>query len=94
MKKIDDPFIASFPCIDLHEFDRISAVIKVKEFIMDSLKLKKYDIIIIHGKGTGVLKESIHNYLKTDKRVLEYKTDNQNDGITIVKLKGVVKNEK
>lgn len=93
MRKIDDPFISIYPSLDLHGFDRISAIIKVKEFISDSLKLKKYDIIIIHGKGSGVLKTSIHEYLKTDKRVIEYKTDNQNDGITIVKLEGV-SNEK
>lgn len=88
MKKIDNPFISIYPQIDLHGFDRISAIIKTKEFIRDSLKLRNYDIIIIHGKGSGILKESIHEYLKSEKRVVEYKTDNQNDGITIVKLEG------
>lgn len=88
MRKIDDPFKAFYPYIDLHGLDRITAIIKVKEFITDSLKLKKHDIIIIHGKGTGTLRKSIHEYLKTDKRVIEYKTDNMNDGMTIVKLKG------
>ncbi len=88
MRKIDDPFLAFNPYIDLHGLDRISAIIKTKEFITDSLKLKKYDIIIIHGKGSGTLKESVHEYLKTDKRVIEYKTHNFNDGITVVKLEG------
>lgn len=88
MKKIDNPFIALYPKLDLHGLDKISAVIKTKEFITDSLKLKNYDIIIIHGKGSGILKESVHEYLKSEKRVIEYKTDNWNDGITIVKLEG------
>ena len=62
--------------------------IKVKETITDCIKLKKYDIIVVHGKGTGVIKKEVHEYLKKDKRVLSYKTDNLNDGVTLVKLKG------
>lgn len=87
MRKIDDPFLAYMPSIDLHGFDSVLGVIKVKEFITDCLKMKKYDIILIHGKGSGILRSSVHDYLKTDKRVLSYKLDNFNDGTTIVKLK-------
>lgn len=72
--------------IDLHGLDKETAIYKVKEFITDNIKLRKYDLIIIHGKGTGILKRSVHEYLKKDKRVLEYKIDNFNDGETIVKL--------
>lgn len=90
MKKINnnfiDPFYALYNVIDLHGFDKEYALFKVNEFINDSLKLKKYDLIIIHGKGTGVLKNSIHELLKNDKRVIEYKIDNYNDGQTIVRL--------
>ena len=88
MKKIDDPFLSAYPFIDLHGYDRIGAIAKTKEFIIDSLKLKNFNIIIIHGKGSGALKESIHEYLKTNPFVSEYKTDNWNDGITVVKLEG------
>ena len=87
MKRIDDPFIASYPSVDLHGEDRVGALIKVNELINDSLKLKCYNIVLVHGKGTGVLKENIHEYLKHDKRVEEFKLDNINNGITIVKLK-------
>lgn len=88
MRKIDNPFLVILPSIDLHGLDRISAKVKTDEFITDNLKLKNYEIIIIHGKGEGILKEEVHSFLKNDKRVLEYKTDNFNDGITIIKLKG------
>lgn len=88
MKRIGDPFQASYPNIDLHGMDSILAIIKVKEFITDCLKLKNYDIIVVHGRGSGILRRSVHNYLKTDKRVISYKLDNFNDGVTIVKLKG------
>ncbi len=88
MRKIDNPFIAIYPSVDLHGLDKISAIVKVKEFINDNIKLKNNCFVIIHGKGTGALKNTTHEYLRTDKRILSFKTDNFNDGITIVKLKG------
>lgn len=87
MQRINNPFIYYYPSVDLHGYDRISAVIKVKEFICDCIKLKKYDIIIIHGRGTGILKSSVHEFLSKDKNVLSFKLDNMNDGMTIVKLR-------
>lgn len=86
MKKIGNPFYALYSVIDLHGMDRDTALFKTKEFIDDNIKMKKYDLIIIHGKGTGILRRSVHEYLKHDKRVIEYKIDNFNDGETIVKI--------
>ena len=60
---------------------------KVNEFINDNLKLKKEIIVIVHGRGTGVLKNAVHETLKNNKNVLEYKTYYNNLGCTIVKLK-------
>lgn len=88
MRKIDDPFIASYPYIDLHGLTGVEAKIKTNEFINDSLKLGNNDIIIIHGKGSGVVKASVHECLRLNKKVLEYKVDNFNDGVTVVKLEG------
>lgn len=86
MRRINDPFLSLYNIIDLHGLDKESALFKVNEFITDNIKLGNYNIIIIHGKGTGILRRSVHEYLKKDKRVLEYKIDNFNDGETIVKL--------
>ena len=86
MKKINNPFYALYNVIDLHGFDREFAIIKVKEFISDSLKMGKFNIVIIHGRGSGILKRSVNQYLRTDKRVKEFKIDNFNDGETIVRL--------
>ncbi len=88
MTKIDDPFIKILPQIDLHGEDSMTSLVLVNEFINDNIKLKNKKIVLIHGKGIGILKKVIHEYLKNDKRVLEYKTDNLNDGITIVTLRG------
>lgn len=78
-------FLFNLPTIDLHSEDRVNATIMVNDFINDNIKLKKYKIIIIHGKGSGVLKETVHNYLKKDKRVKDYYLD-INVGQTIVEL--------
>ena len=78
-------FIDNISKIDLHGEDRINALIKVDEFINDSIKLKRKNILIIHGKGEWILKDSIHNFLKKDKRVKAYKLD-INVGQTIVSL--------
>ena len=79
-------FTNNLPSIDLHGEDRVNALIKVDEFINDSIKLKYKRIVVIHGKGTWILKEAIHNYLKNDKRVKEYELD-INIGQTIISLK-------
>lgn len=81
-----DIFTNNLPSIDLHGEDRINALIKVDEFINDSIKLKYKKIVVIHGKGFWILKDAIHNYLKNDKRVDNYELD-INIGQTIISLK-------
>lgn len=87
MKKIGNPFIDFLPSIDLHGTDRISALIYLDDFIIDNIKLKNKVIVVIHGKGEGILRKEVTNYLKKDKRVEDFKLDYFNDGITIIKLK-------
>lgn len=80
-------FIDSFPSIDLHGFDRDTARVKVLEFIKDNIKMKNDIICIVHGIGSGIIKNEIHNTLKRNKNVIEYKLFYNNVGCTIVKLK-------
>ena len=79
--------LSSYPSIDLHGMDREYAVFKVREFIDDCYKLKYEKIVIIHGVGTGILKDTVRSYLQKEKRVLEYKLDFMNPGCTLVTLK-------
>ena len=86
--KLDEViFIDSFPSIDLHGLDRDTARVKVLEFINDNIKMKKDIISIVHGIGSGIVKKEIHDTLKKNKNVLEYKLFFNNVGCTIVKLK-------
>ena len=87
MQKTNNPFLYYYPTIDLHGEDKVGAIIKTKELINDGIKLKEYNVVVIHGIGTGTLQRTIHEYLKTDKRVESFKTDNFNNGVTIIKLK-------
>ncbi len=77
----------TYPSLDLHGMDKEFACFKVKEFLEDSSKLGYSYVIIVHGIGQGILKESVQKYLKKDKHVLEYKLDFMNPGCTIVHLK-------
>ena len=86
--KLDEViFIDRFPSIDLHGLDRYTARVKVLEFISDNIKMKKDIICIVHGIGSGIVKNEIHSTLKKNKNVLDYKLFFNNIGCTIVKLK-------
>ncbi len=58
MLKINNPFYMEYPVIDLHGLDKVSALISINEFINDNIKLRNYNILIIHGKGSGILKSA------------------------------------
>ena len=80
-------FVDSLPSIDLHAIDRDYARVKVLEFINDNIKMKNDIICIVHGIGSGIIKNEVHNTLKRNKNVLEYKLFYGNVGCTIAKLK-------
>ncbi len=69
MKKIVDPFLDFLPSIDLHGYDRVLARIKTEEFIKDSVLLRNKKVIIIHGKGEGIVKDEVFKTLKKNKNV-------------------------
>lgn len=80
-------FWSYYPTIDLHGEFAVTAYTIVNEFITDQIKLKQEYIAIVHGKGTGILKDEVHRILKEDKRVLKYHLDPSNLGQTLVHLK-------
>lgn len=88
MNKLSDIlFIDRFPKIDLHGYTADIAAVAVSDFINDNLKLKNDIIVIIHGIGSGILKQRVHEVLKRNKNVLEYRIYYNNSGCTIVRLK-------
>ena len=76
-----------YPSIDLHGEYAVTCYTVVHDFISDQIKLRNSHVIIIHGKGSGKLKEEVHRILKNDSRVKKYQLDGSNLGQTIVELK-------
>lgn len=83
---MDDIFLSRYPKIDLHGYDRDSARMMINDFIRDNYEMGIDTMIIIHGKGLGILRKEVHEALRVNKLVLEYKSDNFNDGCTIVRI--------
>ena len=76
-----------YPSIDMHGEYASTAYTIVDHFIKDNVKLKNKHILIVHGKGTGVLKKEVHNILKNHPLVEKFALDSENIGQTIVELK-------
>lgn len=83
---MEDIFIKNLPTLDLHGYDTSSARVSTNDFINRNIIMQNNKIVIIHGKGTGLVKKTVHEVLKENKKVINYHTDNLNDGLTIVSL--------
>ena len=87
MELKDIIFIDNFPKLDLHGFDRETARVATNDFINDNKKLKNEIIVIIHGIGSGIIRKTVHETLRKNRNVLDFKTFYNNNGSTIVKIK-------
>lgn len=81
-----NPFLNILPTIDLHGYNRDMVEYVVTDFINDNIKLGNKKIVIVHGKGEGIVKDELHFILKNDKRVKRYYLDMFNIGETIIEL--------
>ncbi|MCF8368189.1 MAG: Smr/MutS family protein [Bacteroidales bacterium] len=66
------------------------ALLKVKQYIDDALLLNIREVKILHGKGHGILRSLIHDYLKTLSEIKQFKDEHierGGHGITLVILK-------
>lgn len=86
MSKHYNPFLDILPHIDVHGFNRDMIKFVLDDFISDNIKLRYKKIVIVHGKGEGILKNEIHCLLKRDSRVKNFYLDTFNIGQTIIEL--------
>ena len=87
MKKRIDPFLYNAPSLDIHGFDRYGGVAMIKNFIDNESRIGAKKLIVVHGKGEGILRQATHEYLKPERRVLEYKRNIGEYGETIIIVK-------
>ena len=78
--------LQKYPKIDVHGETTDTVVFIVNDFINDNYKLKNKYIVVIHGKGSGLLKNKVHELLKQNKKVKEFELDAMNLGQTLITL--------
>ncbi|MBR6789874.1 MAG: Smr/MutS family protein, partial [Oscillospiraceae bacterium] len=79
-----------FPEVDLRGMNAEEAIIEMESFIDSAILSNVHQVTIIHGKGTGVLREAVHQRLKKHKSVKSYRLGvfgEGETGVTIAELK-------
>jgi DNA mismatch repair protein MutS2 len=77
------------PEIDIRGQRAEEAIPKIQEFIDEAIMFEVAELRILHGKGHGILKETIRNYLRSEPVVKSFKDEHVDfggAGITIVNL--------
>ena len=60
------------------------------KYLDDAYIAKLVQVRVVHGKGSGILRKAVHDFLRKDKRVAEYRLGvfGEGDaGVTIVTFK-------
>ena len=75
--------------LDLHTFNPKEVASVVNEYLSACVDEDIYEVRIIHGKGKGVLRRTVHTLLERHPLVLEYKLDTgpSSWGTTLARLK-------
>ena len=77
-------FISHLKSIDLHGYDRDSARVAINDFIKENVKLKNKEFVIIHGIGTGILKNTTHETLKKNNTELILTNNSLTEAINVL----------
>jgi len=78
------------PEIDLRGMDSMEAIYNTDKYLDEAYVAGLKEVILIHGKGTGVLRKSINDMLKRHPQVKRYRLGEYGEGgtgVTVVELK-------
>ena len=75
--------------LDLHMFAPGDVASVIEEYILACIEKGIFEVRIIHGKGKGVLRRTVHTFLEKHPKVLSFRIDSgpSSWGATIVQLK-------
>ena len=76
--------------IDLRGLESIEAVLAAERYLDSAVMAKLKTVTIIHGKGTGALRDAVRQMLKKNKLVKSYRQGLYGEGeagVTVVELK-------
>lgn len=76
--------------IDLRGMESLEGVLAAERYLDSAAMAKMKTVTIIHGKGTGALREAIQQMLKRNKLVKSYRLGRYGEGetgVTVVELK-------
>jgi DNA-nicking Smr family endonuclease len=79
--------------LDLHTFPPREISSLLENYLKECAKLGRHEVRIIHGKGTGTLRETVHAWLRRSPLVVDFCLGNETSGgwgATIATLKSVV----
>jgi DNA mismatch repair protein MutS2 len=77
------------PEIDVRGKRMEEAISKIQEFLDEAIMFEVHQLRILHGKGNGILKETIREYLRAEPMVRNFKDEHVDfggAGITVVNL--------
>ena len=78
------------PELDVRGMIGDDACFMLDRYLDDALVAGIYGVTVIHGKGTGALRQAIWNYLKKDSRVESYRVGQYGEGdygVTVIELR-------
>ena len=78
------------PQLDVRGMYADDAILKVEKFLDDAVVANLPQITIVHGKGTGALKNAIHQHLKGHRAVAEFRLGVYGEGeagVTVIKMR-------
>ena len=76
--------------INVIGFNVDEAIFVIDKFLDDCTIANLQTVRIVHGKGTGKLREGIHKFLKSNSRVKSFRVGTYGEGemgVTVVELK-------
>lgn len=76
--------------LDMRGMNLEEALIEADRFLDESFLSNLGQVYLIHGKGTGILRQGMQDYLRRHKHVKSYRYGNYNEGgngVTVVELK-------